>query len=178
MDPNVYAECLIQAKMKGWVIPACIGGGILLTLAIILALSTGWGWLVVAGVLVLVYIFRNYLGRLEYEYIFVTDELTIDKIHNAAVRKNAKKIEMSRVEEVSCTRPDRIQQQKANPNAVIEDFTSGIKDAPSYTIVYSDSGKMHYLLFEPDEHLLAVMKKCAPRKVSIQEGVALKKAEE
>ncbi|GEM_PF-593317 len=174
MDQNIYAECLVKVKTKGWVYPALIGASILLALAFLLTMSTEWGFLVLTAVVCGILFGWRFL-RLEYEYTFVTDELTIDRIFSASFRKKAVKIEMSKVEEVRYTSTEKIRQQKQNPKAVIEDFSSGYRDAPSYTITYSDGGKMHYLIFEPDEHLLQVMKRCSPRKVTIQENVLLKK---
>ena len=164
MDENIYAEVIVPRKTKGWVIPAMIGMGILTFGAFLLTFSVQFGWVSIIAIITAVFIGWRYIKE-EYEYIFVTDELTVSTIYSGATRRKKLVVVMSEVEIVERFRDEMMEQIRQNPNAVLEDFSSHMTWNPVYVVKYSGEGKIHYLLLEPTERLLNVMWRCSPSKV-------------
>ncbi|MBP5224513.1 MAG: hypothetical protein J6Z38_02910 [Lachnospiraceae bacterium] len=167
MDENSYAEVLVPRKTEAWVIPAMIGTGVLLFLAFLLALSIQWGWVAIIAVITAIAVGWRYV-KVEYEYIFVIDELTVTKVYSGVKRKKGPKLDMHMLEIMEPYREGMEQQIRQNPSAVLEDYTSHQTGDPVYVLRYSDEGKMHFLLIEPTARLLNAMWRAAPSKVKRQ----------
>ncbi|MBQ9910216.1 MAG: hypothetical protein IJM50_01825 [Lachnospiraceae bacterium] len=164
MDETNYAEVIVPRKTESWVIPAMIGTGILLFLSFLLAVSIQWGWVAIIAVITAIAVGWRYV-KVEYEYIFVIDELTVTKIYSGVKRKKGPKIDMHSMESMEPFREGMEEQIKQNPSAVLEDFSSHQTGDPVYVIRYATEGKTHFLLLEPTERLLNVMWRAAPSKV-------------
>jgi len=168
MDQSQYAEYSIHVKPQGWVPLAYISLGFVFLAGVLLMTQSEWAFLIPAAVIVVVAIGSKHT-KLEYEYIFVTDEISFDKIYSGSLRKRALTVEMKDVESVEPTNIKLIEQKKQNKDSVFKNFTSHYKGTFNYTMTYYAGGKPVYLFFEPDEHILSLMKKVAPRKVTIAE---------
>lgn len=164
MNQDIYAEWLVKRKTPGYVyleIPlivlACLIG-------LMLALTTSWGIIVTALVFVGSY-FLMRTFKVEYEYVFVTNELDIDKIMNQSKRKRMHRLEISNMELIAPWDGHDLDTYKNNQNYKKVDVSSGIATNKRYGIAYSESGNNTLFIFEPNEHILEVMRRCAPRKV-------------
>lgn len=164
MNDDIYAEWLVKRKDEWWTVPAMIGMGVLVLIALILTMRTGWGFIVLIAVVFGIFYFVRFL-HVEYEYVFVTNELNIDKIFTQQIRKTAVTIEMSSVESVEPTNEEKNKNRLMDKNIRFHDFTSGMKDAKSYTMVYNAEGATHLLVFEPNEKVLKAMWRCSPSKI-------------
>jgi len=168
MDQSKYAEHSVKVKKKMWLVPVYVAFGVLFVFSLFLMLNSSWGVLLPIALFILLYIGKPHT-KLEYEYTFITDELHIDKIYSGERRKKGVTVLMNDVESVVPTNVNTLPQQKKMPNVVFHDFSSKYPDAFTYTVTYYKEGKTNLLLIEPDEHILQVMKRVAPSKVSIAE---------
>ena len=170
MNQDIYAEWLIKRKSPWYKIPYYLLV-VVLVLAVIIFMVTSpygsWGIVGFAAIIVAVMFTHRYMN-IEYEYVFVTSELSVDAIYSQQIRKNKLRVEMSDVESVEATKAEWLKQKQDDKSIVFEDYTSGEKDAESYTIIYTSKGATHILTFEPDEKLLHAMWRCSPSKVKIK----------
>lgn len=164
MNNDIYAEWLVKRKDAWWTIPAILGMGVLLLIALVLTMKNSWGILVLAAVIFGIFYFIRFL-HVEYEYVFVTNELNIDKIYSQQIRKTAVTVEMTNVESVEPTNAEKNKNRLADSSTKFHDFTSGQKNAKSYTMIYSDGGATHLLIFEPNDKVLKAMWRCSPSKI-------------
>lgn len=168
MNEDAYAEWLIKCKAPGYKGPAILGFVILGFLSLFVSMRfPTWGFIAPVLVVILVMFTVRYF-KLEIEYVFVTDELNIDRIFNQQSRKTVLKIPMSAVESVEATNEEKNKMARENKNLKYDDYTSRMKGAPqSYTIRYSVNGEQHLTVIEPNDKILKCMWRCAPSKVKI-----------
>ncbi len=171
MNQDIYAEWLIKRKSPWYKIPYYLLVIVLVLAVLIFMISSpygSWGIVGVAVIIIGVMFTHRYL-KVEYEYVFVTSELSVDAIYSEQIRKNKLRVEMSDVESVQVTNEEWLKQKQEDKSIVFEDYTSHEKDADqSYTIIYTSKGATHILTFEPNEKLLHAMWRCSPSKVKIQ----------
>ena len=96
---------------------------------------------------------------LEYEYLYVDKEMTIDKIMGKSKRKTVRKIDMDRVEMVAPEKSWHLGDYK-NRQLKVEDFTSG--EAKERYVMITDSSKV---LIEVNDELIKLFKNTIPRKI-------------
>lgn len=99
--------------------------------------------------------------NLEYEYLYVDKELSIDKIMNKTKRKKVTKISMDRMEVIAPIGSYHLDDYK-NRLGKTADYSSGKADAKRYLVVYEGQKSV---IIEPGEEMLRMIKNIAPRKV-------------
>lgn len=168
MQDGVYAETLVKRKMQAWagLVMVFMILGILFAVTLIIIGQGLIGGIAAVVVGISIFLFYRFL-KVEYEFIFVTDELQVDRIYNQSLRKAGPRITIGDIESVEPMREGFVEEQRKNPNVVIQDFLSHLDAGTPYVVRYSKNGKMYCLLFEPSAELLAVMKRMGPRKVQI-----------
>lgn len=171
MNNDIYAEWLVKKKKSPLVIPFYIGTALLVFISLLLSIVFAWGFIALILVCVLAYI-GNMRLHVEYEYLFVTNELSIDRILSQRSRKTVRKIEMSKAEKVAPMSSHEFDYAKNNPQVKIVDYSSGNQDAITYGISYSDGSGKFVFVIEPNERLLKCMKNSAPRKVIIEKSLS------
>ena len=167
MNNDIYAEWLVKRKNPGYRVPVLILFVLLFILGIYATAKSSWGFLVLVVAVFGGAYFIRFL-KIEYEYVFVTSELSVDKIYSQQIRKTAVKIDMSDVESVEPSDKQRNALAREDKSLKYEDFTSHEKEGgKKYTILYSKGANRHLLEFEPDEKILKAMWRCSPSKVHI-----------
>ncbi len=166
MNNDIYAEWLVKRKNPWYRIPYFLLVGVLALVVVLFTIRNSWGIVALAALIVGVMFTYRYL-QVEYEYVFVTSELSIDAIYSQQIRKTKKRIEMGDVESVEPTNEQALQTKKEDKGIVFEDYSSKEQDAKTYTITYSEKGSTHILVFEPNDKLLRAMWRCSPSKVKI-----------
>ena len=167
MNEDIYAEWLVKRKPYKWVPLAYIGAGILALLSVILMISFQYGFIAFIIVAFGIFVGRRYLS-VEYEYTFVTNELTIDRIFSQAFRRTAINVQMSTVESIQKTDPAEKERMLLDRDVKYLDFTSHDEDEVTYRIIFDDEKMGHcFLEFEPNEKLLNALWRCSPTKVKI-----------
>ena len=166
MNNDIYAEWLIKRKNPWYRVPYYLLVGVLVLVVIAITVRNSWGIVALAALIVGVMFTYRYLA-VEYEYVFVTSELSIDAIYSQQIRKTKKRIEMNDVESVEPTNEEALKMRREDKNIVFEDYTSREKGVPSYTITFTEKGATHILTFEPNDKLLKAMWRCSPSKVKL-----------
>ncbi len=109
-------------------------------------------------------LFRSYLNSdLEYEYLYVDKELTVDKVMAKTRRKRVAAFELDKMEIVAPLKSWHLDNFK-NRNDKTVDYSSGVEKQPEvrYVFYYEGSKKV---IFEPNEEMIKAMQLVAPRKV-------------
>ena len=161
-----YTEWLVKRKassqnmiIKALLIAICI-------LSAYLAVTTIFGVavLVAAGVSTY-FIFQNL--DLEFEYLIVNDQITIDKIMGKARRKKAWE---GTLDEVKMIAPldSHVLKDHENSNMKVLDFGSHVQGAKVYGIIYQgEGGQVTKIIFEPNDKILQHIRQRIPRKITL-----------
>ena len=158
-----YTEWLVKRKAPAYNI---IIKAVLIFLCLIsafLALTTVFGILVLTAVGAATYfIFQNL--SLEFEYLLVNDQITIDKIMGRARRKKAWEGVLSEVQIVAPI-DSYVLKDYENPSMKILDFSSHIPHAKVYGMIHQGEGHTTKIIFEPNDRILQHIRQRSPRKV-------------
>lgn len=156
VEVMVKQETSIVKKLLFWVVRFfCVFSIVLFFLTINLVMLVG---AVVFGV---AWYFVRMNVNLEYEYLYVDKELTIDKIMAKAKRKRITKIGMDRLEVIAPVGSYHLDNYKDRLNKT-PDYSSCKADAKRYMLIYDG---LKSIIFEPGEDMLRMIKNIAPRKV-------------
>ncbi len=161
-----YGEYLVSKKKR----PVDSALKIILTVITILFVFAGFLHIlfligaVLAGI-------ANYLYSrnvdLEYEYLYVDKELTIDKIMNKQARKHVKTLELSKMEVLVKEKSHEVEGYRRRIKKTY-DFSSGASETEKYVMMYNEEGDIVQILLEMDEHMLNCIKAVFPRQVNIE----------
>lgn len=163
---EMYAEWLVKRKTPAYALLLKIVMGILCVIALFLSISPAFG---ILGVIILLaagaatyFVFRN--SEVEFEYLYVTNTLSIDRIYGRSKRKKAWEGSMEEIQIVAPTDSTEARDHETN-NMKVLDFSSQVPGAKTYTLISQSGGETTKIIFEPNEKLLHCMKMTAPRKV-------------
>lgn len=160
---DVYIEWMVskqRSMMDKIVRILCVVGVVIcgllfsLTANIVMFLAT-----VVVGVFT--YFAFTYTD-VEYEYIFVTGEFSIDRILSKSKRKRVERFDVERIEIVAPLNSDRLG-GFANKKYREYDYSSGVKTQKSHIFVMYCEGKK--IIFEPNRELIEALRNTLPHKV-------------
>lgn len=162
---DAYVECLVKQKQAGiWKVLKVF----LIVLAVLFLLATLFTLLgIVCFILAIVAAAGSYLVNLftdlEFEYIYVDKELSVDKVMAKSRRKRVATYSLDRVEAFGPVKSYHLDQFR-NRNVKTIDYSIGEELQPDrrYALYYEGGIK---LLMSPSEELVKVMKNAAPRKV-------------
>ena len=103
---------------------------------------------------------------IEYEYLYLDRELSIDKIMSKEKRAKVMNIDLNKMEIMARSNSHELDSYRARGLKEL-DYTSGEDGAVVYTVVF-ESGKDGTVLvdIEPNEEMLRAIKNVFPRKVS------------
>lgn len=170
MIEETYSEHSVARKRASWVIPAWIGFGLLTALAVYFLICMNFLLTlaaVIAAAAVLILLLRR--SSVEYEYLFLLDELTVDRIYRKSFRKPGVNVLMQDVEMICPTEDSDAERMRGSGDSVeYLDYSSHEPGRPTYTIKYAGGGKTHFLCFEPDEKMLRQMRHAHPGKVKLR----------
>ncbi|MBR4083493.1 MAG: hypothetical protein IKK33_04325 [Lachnospiraceae bacterium] len=161
---EAYVECLIEAKSSmllkilqvGLIVLTVILGflGItfMLWLALIIAVGTG---------IAAYFAYMN--ADIEYEYLYLDKEITIDKVMAKSNRKRVGVYTLERMEVLAPIKSYHLDNYK-NRNVKVLDYSIGVEEQPDlrYALYYEGGLK---LILSPSEEMVKVIKNVAPRKV-------------
>ena len=159
-----YVECLIKAKtpmqyvfLKYFTFLMTAASGVLALLTQNLIL-----FLVAIAFGVGAY-FANLFSVIEYEYLYMDKELTIDRILGRDRRKTMAVYKLESIEIFAPIRSYHLDNFGKRENKV-KDFSIGYEDKPDRRYaLYLEGGEK--LILSPSEDLVKIMKNAAPRKV-------------
>lgn len=105
---------------------------------------------------------------LEYEYLYVNGEIDIDKIMSKQKRKRIFSGDVSGIELMAPSGSHELDHYRSRQDIKKKDYSSGKKDAKTYTMVLKQDQGLMMITFEPSETVLKDMKRIAPREVHLQ----------
>ena len=163
---EMYAEWLVKRKTPGYMMLVKVLMVLLCVVAFFIAMSPLLG---IFGILVLLaagvgayFVFRN--SEVEFEYLYVTNQLTIDRIYGRMKRKKAWEGSMDEIQIVAPTDSTEARDHETS-NMKLLDFSSHAPESKTYTLISQAGGNTTKIIFEPNDKLLHCMKMTAPRKV-------------
>ena len=157
-----YVECLVKAKQPTW---AKILKVLLVTLTVLscLVMFVFIIFLPIALVAGVGAYFLNMFTDLEYEYLFLDKELSVDKIMAKSKRKRVATYSLDRMEVFAPVYSYHLDNFK-NRQVKEKDYSIGEVLQPDgrYAMFYEGGEK---IILSPNEELVKVLKSVAPRKV-------------
>lgn len=162
---DAYVECLVKQKQAGIWKVLRVFLIVLAVLFVLMTLVTALG--IICFLLAIVAAVGSYLVNLftdlEYEYIYVDKELSVDKVMAKSRRKRVATYSLDRMEAFGPIKSYHLDNFK-NRNVKVIDYSVGEELQPDrrYALYYEGGIK---LLMNPSEELVKVMKNVAPRKV-------------
>ena len=158
-----YVEILVKRE-KSILNSLLRGIGIALTvIAVVVGLSGNLVILAVGIALAAGTYFVWLNTDIEYEYLYLDKEITVDKIMAQTKRKRAATFELERMEILAPARSHRLDSYR-NRSMKEQDFSSGNKEQKDDRLVMIYNGDQR-VYFENSPELANVIKNVAPRKV-------------
>ena len=159
---DAYVECLVKAK------PSMLGKFfkyllIVLTVILVILMALNVLFLILAVVTGVGAYLVNMFTDLEYEYLYLDKELTIDKVMAKTKRKRVAVYQLDRMEILAPVRSYHLDNFK-NRTVKEKDYSIGYEEKPDlrYAMYYEGGEK---LVLSPSPEMIKVMKNAAPRKV-------------
>ena len=161
---DAYVECMVKAKgtmslkflQIGLIVVTAIFGFLGITFmiwpALLIAVATGVG---------AYFAYMN--ADIEYEYLYLDKEITIDKVMAKSRRKRVGVFTLERMEVLAPVKSYHLDNFK-NRNVKVLDYSIGVEEQPDlrYALYYEGGVK---LILSPSEEMVKVLKNVAPRKV-------------
>lgn len=107
------------------------------------------------------FIYMN--SDLEYEYLYVDKELTVDKVMAKSKRKRVAVFDIGKMEILAPVKSWRLDNYKNRTDKAV-DYSSGEEKQPDTRYVMFYNGKQKVII-EPNEELIKAIQMVAPRKV-------------
>lgn len=102
-------------------------------------------------------------ASLEYEYLYVDRELSVDKVMNQSRRKRIATFDIGKVEIMAPINSHQLDSYK-NRNYKAVDYSSWEEKQPDVRYVFYYDGQQK-VIFEPNEEMIKAITNVAPRKV-------------
>ena len=161
---DTYVEQLVSRKKSPMLsVARFILYGFAIAL-VLFSLLAGYPYLIAGIILGAVAYFVLPSFDVEYEYLYLSKEITIDKITSQQRRKTIETIDLAKAEIIAPANSHELDSYK-NRNLATKDYTSGEADAKAYMIAYIDGENSRLISFEPDEEMLSAIKSVYPRKL-------------
>lgn len=102
-------------------------------------------------------------ANLEYEYLYVDKELSVDKVMNKSKRKRVATFDIGKVEIMAPMKSHHLDSYQ-NRNYKVVDYSSWTEKQPEVRYVFYYDGRQK-VVFEPNEDMIKAIINVAPRKV-------------
>ncbi len=160
---DLYVECLVERKAAGFQ-PLIKGAAYgLAAVSLIAGLIINPLFFAVFAALVLcIWLLLPSLD-VEFEYLYVSKSLSVDKILSKEKRKNVVEYDLEKMEIFAEEGSDRLDQYK-NLQVRERDFTSHFENRPVWVLIVRNGEDVERVLLEPDEKLIHAMKSHFPHK--------------
>ncbi len=159
---ETYVECMVKRKKNGGLVALKV----LLIVLTVLFFLLGMGsiiFLIVAIAAGVGAYFVSLNSSLEYEYLYVDKQLTVDKIMAQTKRKKVDTLDLERMEILAPIKSWHLDDYK-NRQLKTVDYSTGVEEKPDrrYCLIYNGEKRV---TFEPNEAMVTAIKSIAPRKV-------------
>ena len=160
---ETYVECMVKKKANGLMSALKV---LLIGITVITGLLGFMGlivFLIIAVVAGVGAYFVSLNANLEYEYLYVDKQLTVDKIMARTRRKKVETFDLERMEILAPIKSWHLDDYK-NRQLKVVDYSSGVEQQPDirYSMIYNGEKRV---IFEPNAEMVAARSSIAPRKV-------------
>lgn len=159
---ETYVEILVKKKTPAYMKLLKILL-IMLTVCFVLVGLMLWPALLIGVVLGVASYFVYMNAELEYEYLYVDKEFTVDKIMAKSKRKRVEVFDLDKMEIVAPINSWHLDNYKNRSDKTF-DYSSGEHGQPDKRYVFFYDGQKK-VIFEPNEEMIKAMQFAAPRKV-------------
>lgn len=160
-----YVECLVNRRRNTGALIIKAAVYVLCGICLLFSLLTGGTLFFIIGLaLAGVGYFACPSPDIEFEYLYMDRELTIDKIMAKSKRKRAAVYDLNKMEKMCPMNSHELDSYK-NRKITVKDFSSGMDVNKVYAIVYKSEQEEALVLIEPNSELLNAIKNTCPRKV-------------
>lgn len=157
-----YVECLVARKPSGGMKALKIG--LIAATVVFFVLGAALLPFLIAAIATAVgAYFAGLHSSLEFEYLYVDREISVDKILNKTRRKKVERFEVDRIEILAPIRSWHLDSYK-NRQFKVTDYSCGVEEKPDkrYVMIYDGGRKV---LLQPSEAMVRAIQSVAPRKV-------------
>lgn len=164
MMNDVYAEYLVKRKSSAAANVLTVVMGAVTAVILFLALFGSTLFLLAAAACgFLTYLLKRN-ANVEYEYLYVSGQLSVDKILGQAKRKNAWEGSMEEIQIIAPSDSYVLNDYRVS-NSKKLDFSSGRPGARTYTVIWQSGSQAAELILEPNDKMLQCFRQTAPRKI-------------
>ena len=104
-------------------------------------------------------------AEIEYEYLFLGRDLSVDKIHAKSKRKRMMEFDLERKELIAPVKSHRLDSYRANKKYISYDFSSHQEGEEAYCFIYAGDNEVSKVIIDMTDELLQCFKNVSPRKV-------------
>ncbi len=164
---DTYVEHMVKAKTSNtqmMIRMTAIVGCIFVAYIALVILGITFAAIAIFGLAYLVY-YIIIMTDLEYEYVLVNGELTIDCIYGKSKRKQAAKFDITKCEMIAPIESTYVAGYNRNENMKKMDYTSGGSLDNVYLLIIAYGAESAKVYLEMTTEMLSAMKTSAPNKV-------------
>ena len=161
---EAYVECLVKGKKNIKAQAGMVALVVLAVLIVVVAFFLGRLWIALFAIAASAgaYFLSAYIG-VEYEYLYLDKEITIDRIYNQEKRKRVEVISFDKIEVVAPIKSYHLDKFGKVSNSA-RDYSIGVEEKPDRRYVIFLENRQQ-IIFSPNEDMVRVMKNAVPRKV-------------
>ena len=162
---DTYVEVMVDRKTSPLLGVARIALYALAAVCFLLAFIGSGAFFLGAIAFAIIAYFVIPMFDLEYEYLYMDREISIDKIMSKEKRKHVYNVDLNKMEFMAPVTSHELDSYKAR-NLKVYDYSSRKEDAKVYSIVYEAGAEGTVLVnIEPNGEMLRAIKNVFPRKV-------------
>jgi len=159
-----YVEILVEREKNNAMQAVKTLMYVLCGICVVLSFGISPMLLIVGIALGLVGYFAVPAADIEYEYLYLGKELSIDKIISKSKRKNMGEFDLNKMEVMCPVNSHELDSYKSR-NIAVKDYSSGKPDSRPYAIVYHDEKEELLIYVKAAPELIQAVKNTMPRKV-------------
>ncbi len=163
MIQDAYVEHLVKRRSPAYSILVKVVLAILFALALFMALTSYIGILVLAAVCVASYFIMLNLN-IEFEYLYIDGQLSIDKILNRNKRKKLLECDKDSLLMVAPLDSYVLKDYEGAGTKVV-DCSSRRPEVKKYAFIYQAGQQRTKVIFEPNDKMLQCIRNTTPRKI-------------
>lgn len=160
---EAYVEWMVKRKTPGYAILVRAAVIFLILIGVILSAALPFGFIFLFLAVGVAYVVFPML-KVEYEYLVVNEQLSIDKIMGQTRRKKQWEGTLDEIEIIAPVGSTKLKDAERQNQKVL-DYSSHMPNAKVYGMIHSKDGENVKVLFEPNEKIIKHLWLRAPRKV-------------
>ncbi len=164
---DTYVEHMVKVKTSNTqmiIRMITLVGCIFVAYLALIILGITFAVIAIFGLAYLVY-YIFIMTNLEYEYVLVNGDLTIDCIYGKSKRKKAAKFDVAKCEMIAPVESTYVAGYNRNENMKKMDYTSGVSSENIYIMIIAYGAENAKVYLEMTDAMISSMRTSAPNKV-------------